>query len=180
MDDLVSVTTQLYVYRQAYMELHISLITVLDSAKALSQVFRHHHAVFSISFYIFALCSLCFWSSSGVVSFFILGCFLRLALLIFTHSLLGSCDRAMYFLTFFLLAGLVPSGFAAYSLQDDYSADKFINMFSFDTVRPFVCLNFILKSDVDCRRTIQHTATSTTLTRIPLRAMACSARTMEW
>lgn len=38
----------------------------------------------------------------------------------------------------FLGVGLVPLALAAYSVQDDYSGDNFLNMFTFDTVSPFV------------------------------------------
>lgn len=34
----------------------------------------------------------------------------------------------------FFFSGLVPLAFAGYSLKDDYSADKFFDLFGFDTV----------------------------------------------
>lgn len=33
-----------------------------------------------------------------------------------------------------LLLGLAPLAFARYSLKDDYSGDRFFDMFTFDTV----------------------------------------------
>ncbi|KAL8852854.1 MAG: hypothetical protein Q9221_002230 [Calogaya cf. arnoldii] len=39
----------------------------------------------------------------------------------------------MYFKSVFLFIGLVPYTFAGYSLKDDYSPDRFLDMFSFDT-----------------------------------------------
>ena len=40
----------------------------------------------------------------------------------------------MYIIFTFLFLGLVPSTFAGYSLKDDYSPDRFLDMFFFDTV----------------------------------------------
>lgn len=43
----------------------------------------------------------------------------------------------MRFITSLLpFLGLVPFTFAGYAIQDDYSPDKFLNMFDFGTVRP--------------------------------------------
>lgn len=36
----------------------------------------------------------------------------------------------------FFFSGLVPFALAGYSLKDDYSVDKFFDLFSFDTVMP--------------------------------------------
>ena len=41
----------------------------------------------------------------------------------------------MYFSNLFLAGGIAQLGLAAYSIKDDYSADNFFNMFTFDTVR---------------------------------------------
>lgn len=46
----------------------------------------------------------------------------------------------LFFSSIFLLLGLAPYAFAGYSLKDDYSADKFFDMFTFDTVSsPDLC-----------------------------------------
>ena len=42
----------------------------------------------------------------------------------------------MQLLTLLLTAGLAPLALAGYTLQDDYTNEKFFDMFGFDTVRP--------------------------------------------
>ena len=56
--------------------------------------------------------------------------FLYLCILVYTSTL----AIKMLFSTILLGAGLAQLGLAAYNIKDDYSADNFASMFSFDTV----------------------------------------------